>query len=432
MAETIKNSNVFPKTINGVVYGEKFVDFDGLDYFWGKAKKYVDDADAVLSGRIDTEKGRIDDLTGVVNGIVGTGTGSIADRIDAAIAALDLPNTYAGKAATEQAIADAEAGAVETANGYTDDVATTLRGEMADDLAEAKKYTDDEIIEAVGAYTAEGVTASGLRKEIEDRDAQVLADAKSYADGLNEAMDGRMQAVEAGVADVDNKITAAFNDFSTKVSDDKVVNTYKELIDYAADHGAEFTELVGEVAKKADKTYVDEQDAALAGRVKALEDIDHDAYKAADETLATTLRGEIATAKSGAETVAKGYTDEKVGALAETVANNHAAAMQEAADKAAAAEAAAKGYTDDKLKSYTNTTDMTAAIATAKSEAIADAKGKVDALAEVVDTKAATTYVDEKDAEVLAAAKNYTAAYTDDLFNSFIFVTEADIDAMFV
>ena len=47
--------------------------------------------------------------------------------------------------------------------------------------------------------------------------------------------------------EVDQKINDAFNDFATKVSDDKVVNTYKELIDYAATHGAEFTELVGEV-----------------------------------------------------------------------------------------------------------------------------------------------------------------------------------------
>ncbi|MBQ8829953.1 MAG: hypothetical protein IJ022_07685 [Burkholderiaceae bacterium] len=46
---------------------------------------------------------------------------------------------------------------------------------------------------------------------------------------------------------VNQKITDAFNDFATKVTDDDVVNSYKELIDYAAEHGAEFTELVGKV-----------------------------------------------------------------------------------------------------------------------------------------------------------------------------------------
>ena len=62
-----------------------------------------------------------------------------------------------------------------------------------------------------------------------------------------------------GIADaytrdeVDSAITAAFNAFATNISNDGIVNTYKELIDYAATHGAELTTLVGQVANKADK-----------------------------------------------------------------------------------------------------------------------------------------------------------------------------------
>lgn len=62
-----------------------------------------------------------------------------------------------------------------------------------------------------------------------------------------------------GIADaytrdeVDSAITAAFNTFATDISNDGIVNTYKELIDYAATHGAELTTLVGQVANKADK-----------------------------------------------------------------------------------------------------------------------------------------------------------------------------------
>ena len=62
-----------------------------------------------------------------------------------------------------------------------------------------------------------------------------------------------------GIADaytrdeVDSAITAAFNAFATDISNDGIVNTYKELIDYAAAHGSEFTALVGQVANKADK-----------------------------------------------------------------------------------------------------------------------------------------------------------------------------------
>lgn len=86
------------------------------------------------------------------------------------------------------------------------------------------------------------------------------ADAKSHADSLNSAMDIRVKANTEAIktlngteeGSVDFKINAAFNDFATKVSNDEVVNTYKELIDYASAHGAEFTTLVGEVSKKAE------------------------------------------------------------------------------------------------------------------------------------------------------------------------------------
>jgi hypothetical protein len=71
--------------------------------------------------------------------------------------------------------------------------------------------------------------------------------------------------------DIDSVIADAFNDFAVKVSDDKVVNTYKELIDYAASHSAEFTELVGEVTKHMTNTNnphkVDKSDVGLGNVV---------------------------------------------------------------------------------------------------------------------------------------------------------------------
>ena len=50
-----------------------------------------------------------------------------------------------------------------------------------------------------------------------------------------------------GDGSVKKTIDNAFNEFAANISNDGVVNTYKELIDYAATHGSEFTELVGEV-----------------------------------------------------------------------------------------------------------------------------------------------------------------------------------------
>ena len=46
MAEVI-NTNVFNSD-------KKFVDFSGLDYFWEKAKAYIDGVDTVMSGKIST------------------------------------------------------------------------------------------------------------------------------------------------------------------------------------------------------------------------------------------------------------------------------------------------------------------------------------------------------------------------------------------
>ena len=50
-----------------------------------------------------------------------------------------------------------------------------------------------------------------------------------------------------GVGSVKHSIDNAFNEFATNLTNDDVVNTYKELIDYAATHGPEFVTLVGEV-----------------------------------------------------------------------------------------------------------------------------------------------------------------------------------------
>lgn len=110
---------------------------------------------------------------------------------------------------------------------------------------------------------------------INNIDTGILANAKSYADGKigtveegktvvemitassydDTALKGRVSANEtaistlngSGEGSVSKAIDDAFNDFATKVTDDGVVNSYKELIDYAAQHGSEFTALVGDV-----------------------------------------------------------------------------------------------------------------------------------------------------------------------------------------
>ena len=119
--------------------------------------------------------------------------------------------------------------------------------------------------------------------------------AKDYADGLNTAMDTRVKALEE--IDHDAYVSA----------DEQVLSEAKEYADQAeAD------------ALAAAKEHANGLDAAMDARVDALEAIDHNAYVAAD---ATNLQA------------AKDYAD--------GLAGNY-----DASGSAAAAEAAAKAYTD--------------------------------------------------------------------------------------
>lgn len=80
-------------------------------------------------------------------------------------------------------------------------------------------------------------------------DAAVKADIKANADAIT-----KLNGTSAVEGSVDKKVADAINEFATKVSDDQTVNTFKELIDYAADHKGEYSTLSGEV--QANKTAI--------------------------------------------------------------------------------------------------------------------------------------------------------------------------------
>lgn len=75
-------------------------------------------------------------------------------------------------------------------------------------------------------------------------DKAIKADIKANADAIT-----KLNGASTVVGSVDQKVASAINDFATKVSDDKTVNTFKELIDYAATHQGEYSTLSGEVQK---------------------------------------------------------------------------------------------------------------------------------------------------------------------------------------
>lgn len=415
MAEVI-NTKVFDAT-------KKFVDLSGLDYFWEKAKAYVDGVDSTLTDRIAANETAISNIQDELDSLSG-GAGSIDTQITNKINALDV-DEVGGEGKYVSAIKQVD-------------------GKIEATVTDLPDYTD--------VYDAKGSAA------------QALVDAKAYTDELaNGAVKTNTDAIATlngtGEGSVDAKITAAFNDFSSKVSDDAVVNTYKELIDYAAEHGAEFTELVGVVAKKANaddvytktaadaafdakgsaaqalvdaEAYADGLNTAMDTRVKVLEAIDHDAYKAADTALETSLKGytdtEVAKvvadldALEGVVGAAKTDTADATG-IFKIIEDNEKVTSEALTDLNTRVNANADAITvlngDDTVEG---------SVAKAKAEAIAAAKADAD-------TKLAEYYkkteVDTLLSENSVADQAYAKTYTDQLFDSIGFASTTDIDGIF-
>lgn len=75
-----------------------------------------------------------------------------------------------------------------------------------------------------------------------------VIDAKAESSEVSE-LSGKIDILNGtGAGSVSKAITDAFNDFATKVSDDGVVNSYKELIDWAAEHGGEAAEMTAAIS----------------------------------------------------------------------------------------------------------------------------------------------------------------------------------------
>lgn len=145
------------------------------------------------------------------------------DRIDALTEGMpDGQKTIVSYVAAEIEKVDTESAAAVVQGKLDAEVtrATQKEAELAQAIEDAEAYTD----EVAGKYAAEGVEASGLRKEIAERDAQTLADAKeyvdevvgSYAEGETPAtglrseiagVDAKVDALDGRVADVETAIT---------------------------------------------------------------------------------------------------------------------------------------------------------------------------------------------------------------------------------
>lgn len=347
----------------------------------GTVKKYVDDKTAGIASdealtslgkRVTTAEG---DITGLKAKV---GDKTVGEQIDDKITALDLANTYDAKGA-----ADGKDAAIAAAKKAGTDAQTDV------DALKAKVGTvpaDKTVVKMI----EEAQTAATYD------DAAVKADIKKNADAIG-VLNG------SGEGSVDKKITDAFNDFATKVSDDGVVNSYKELIDWAATHGSEAAQIAGEITKL--QAILDgiggegESATVVAYVTEAIKALKIGDYAKAAEL--TALAGRVTTAEAsiatltgeGAGSVKKAQADaeahaDTVAGTAETNAKKHATDLNTAMDtRVKSVEASVTTLTGDGEGSVT--------------KALVDAKAYADGLAGNYDAKGSAD-------KALTDAKAYT------------------------
>lgn len=318
----------------------------------------------------DTQvKADIDALEGLV------GTTAVATQIANAISALDLANTYEAKgtAATEAGKVTTALNEYKTSNDAViaaikdgtsidsfKDVENALAGKQAtgdyatkaqaqgyadakdEAIAAAKKAGDDaqadvDALETVVSGKADkATTLAGYGIG----DAYTKTEVDEAIEAAESALETRVKANEdaigvlngTGEGSVAKTVDDAINDFATKVSDDGTVNTIKELIDYAAEHGEDFTELVGEVDANTKAIATLNGNASTAGSVDkkiadaiAAENLGQyatDTEMTAATGRISTLEGEMDTAQADIEAleteVAKKANDSDLAAIAKT------------------------------------------------------------------------------------------------------------------
>ena len=275
MAEIV-NTNVFDSN-------KKFVDFGGLDYFWAKAKAYVDAADKDLSDRLDAAEAALEAL--------GTGEGSVKSQIDNAIAALDLPNSYDSKGSAEAAQA-------------------AVQGNL-----------DNHIADAVMHITADERAAWNAAKSDIDaflKDAAFDAEGKNVIDTLKE-LQSYMESDEAAASQLVNRVGALED--AVEVINGEGDGSIKSAVAALKD---------GEVKANADAIAVINGDAEGSIK-KAAADAKAEAIKAAEDAVAALKDGEV-KANADAIAVINGEGDGSIN--------------KAAADAKAEAIADANAYTD--------------------------------------------------------------------------------------
>lgn len=235
-------------------------------------RRYVDDktkgiaSDKALEGlttRVTTVEGEIDDLQAAI-GADGSVTKAIADAKKAGTDAKTAVSTLeTGKvkdnADAIAAINNADTGILKQAKTYADgkDTAIAEAKKAGTDAAAAVKTLEDgqvktntDTIAAVNVKIGTVPTDKTVVKMIEEAqtaatydDKEVKGLIKDNKDAIDVLNGG--DTIEGSVA---KSVKDAINVFATQISEDGKVNTFKELVDYVAAHGNEYTDAIADIA----------------------------------------------------------------------------------------------------------------------------------------------------------------------------------------
>lgn len=132
-----------------------------------------------------------------------------------------------------------------------EDGAFKLAGfDVAETGAQPRKNAEGNIEWVVpSTETVEGLqtTVAGLQSDITALQEIVTPSGEGTTPLLTRVETLEEQMNGTGEGSVDKKIDAKINEFATKINDNDIVDSYKELIDYVAEHGGEAATMTADI-----------------------------------------------------------------------------------------------------------------------------------------------------------------------------------------
>lgn len=345
--------------------------------------------------------------------------------------AAEQANAAAAKAADDKAVAaQGEIDALEAKVGDVTEGKTVV--EMIADAKTAATYDDTKVKADIQANTDaisklnDAATVEGsVDYKIAQAVAAIMENPDETMNSINELvtwcndhaadaleLSNKVSANEADIAALEGLVGSTA--VATQITDAIAAALKIEGVDkyaLATDLTAAIGRIAAMEAKVANwdaaeqnaKTYADGLNTAMDNRVKVLEAIDHEAYKAADTALKTEMQSYADQAEADAIASAKEYAD--------GLAGNY-----DASGSAAAAQTAAQSYADQKIAALDK---ADSAVAGEYVSAVSEEDGVITVtraalpVYEEVGAAAAAlaeakTYADTAETDAVSAAKSYT------------------------